>query len=419
MRDQKRIVIVGGVAGGAAAAARARRLSEEAEIVLFERGEHVSFANCGLPYHIGGVIADRKRLLVQTPESLHKRFGIDVRVDTEVVRIDRQQQEVVAVDRKAGGEYRQRYDALILSPGAEPVRPPIPGVLGPCVLALRNMADMDAINGVLDREKPQRAVVVGGGYIGLEMAEALRERQVKTTLVELTEQVMGPADPEMVSPLHEELGRHGVDLRLCTSVVEFRQHQNGLEVVLDSGEAVACGLAILAVGVKPEVKLAREAGLKIGRLGGIVVDEQMRTSDPSIYAVGDAVEVRRLGDGREALIPLAGPANRQGRVAADNIFGRGSVYRDTQGTAICKIFDLAIGMTGLSEKALVEAAVPFQKVYVHPASHAAYYPGATPVSLKLLFDPGDGRILGAQAVGADGVDKRIEQIGRASCRERV
>ena len=413
MTDKKRILIVGGVAGGASAAARVRRLSEDAEIVMFERGEDISFANCGLPYHIGGVIPERKRLLVQTPGGMRKRFRVDVRIHTEVVRIDRQNREVVAVDRASGKEYREKYDALVLSPGAEPVRPPIPGADSRRVLTLRNMADMDAINRVVAEDESRRAVVVGGGYIGLEMAEALRHRGVDTTLLELANQVMGPADPEMAAPLHQELTLHGVDLRLGTSVTSFREVGGGLEVQLSTGETIVCGLALLAVGVKPEVTLAAEAGLKIGPTGGIVVDQRMRTSDPAIYAVGDAVEVRHFVDDSASLIPLAGPANRQARIAADNIFGRDSTYKKTQGTAICKVFNLAIGMTGMSEKALRHSGTPYEKVYVHPAAHAAYYPGASPVSLKLLFDPENGRVLGAQAVGPDGVDKRIDVLATA------
>ena len=413
MPEQVHLVIVGGVAGGASAAARARRLSENAEIVMFERGEHISFANCGLPYHIGGTIPERKRLLVQTPEGMHGRFRIDVRTRTTVVEIDRRRQEVVAVEQATGRRYRERYDALILSPGAEPVRPPIPGADGSRVRCLRNMADMDAVNRLLDVEKPEHAVVVGGGYIGLEVAEALRNRGLGVTLVELLEQVMGPADPEMAAPLHQELRLHGVDLRLGTSVTQFVEEDGGVKVVLSTGETVSCGLAVLGVGVRPEIALAKQAGLEIGRLGGIAVDEHMRTSDANIYAVGDAVEVRDFVGNREALIPLAGPANRQGRIAADNVFGRRSTYKNTQGTAICKVFNLAIGMTGMSEKALHRAARACEKVYVHAASHASYYPGASPVSLKLLFDPSDGRILGAQAVGTDGVDKRIDVLATA------
>jgi len=414
--DRKRIVIVGGVAGGASAAARARRLSEEAEIILFERGEHVSFANCGLPYHIGGAIAERRRLLVETAEGLRRRFRLDVRVRTEVLSIDRENKTVTARRLDDGARETVAYDALILSPGAEPIRPPMPGFEGKRVFTLRNLADMDAIKRVVDEEKPARSVIIGGGYIGLEMAEALRARGVGVTLVELSAQLMGPADPEMTTPLNQQLTLHGVDLRLETSVSAIREENGALEVQLSTGETVACALVVLAIGVRPEVTLAREAGLALGERGGIRVDERMRTSDPAIYAVGDAVEVTDFVGGQATLIPLAGPANRQGRIAADNIFGilgQASTYKKTQGTAICKVFDLAIGMTGMSEKALRRAGRACEKVYVHPASHAGYYPGASPISLKLVFDPENGRILGAQAVGAEGVDKRIDVLAVA------
>jgi len=413
MSDTKRLLIVGGVAGGASAAARARRLNEDADIILFERGEYISFANCGLPYHIGGAIPDRDRLLVQTPEGMRQRYRIDVRVTSEVTAIDREKHEVEVSDRTAGRTYREAYDALLLSPGAEPVRPPIPGIDSARVRTLRNMADMDAILRLLDEGKPDRAVVVGGGYVGLEMAEALRERGLEVTLVELADQVMPPADPEMAAVLHQELRANGIDLRLGTSVTEFREAGDGLEAVLSTGDTVPCGFAVVAVGVRPEVTLARDAGLDLGETGGILVDEHMRTSDPAIFAVGDAVEVHDFVHGGAALIPLAGPANRQGRIAADNIMGRHSDYRKTQGTAVCKVFGQTIGMTGASEKALTRAGVPYEKVYVHPASHAGYYPGASPVSLKLLFSPDDGAILGAQAVGVRGVDKRIDVLAMA------
>ncbi len=401
------------MAGGASCAARARRLNEEAEIVLLERGPYVSFANCGLPYHIGGVIEQRDRLLVQTPERLKEIFHLDVRVRHEVLRIDRENRQVVVRDRETGREYTESYDALALSPGAEPVRPPIPGVNCGSVRTLRNMEDMDGILSILGESSTRSAVVVGGGYIGLEMAEALCERGLKVTLVELAPQVMGPADAEMVAPLHDELQRHGVDLRLETSVSAFQETDDGLEVHLSTGDTVTCGLAVLAIGVKPEVRLAREAGLKIGALGGIVVDEYLRTSDPAIYAVGDAIETRDFMSGGAALLPLAGPANRQGRLVADHLFGRAQRWRGTQGTAICKVFGLAIGMTGSSEKVLKRLGRAYEKVYVHPAHHAGYYPGATQLSLKLLFDPSDGRVLGAQAVGSRGVDKRIDVLAMA------
>lgn len=414
MVEKKRLVIVGGVAGGASAAARARRLSEDAEIVMFERGEHISFANCGLPYHIGGTIAKRDRLLLQTPKSFFARFNVDVRTRCEVMRIDRATREVVVRDHASGTETREKYDALVLSPGAEPIRPPLEGIDSDRVLTLRNIADMDAIIRAIDADPTGRIVVIGGGYIGLEMAEVLRERNLEVTMVELADQVMGPADPEMVAPLHQELVLHGVDLRLGVSVTRFDEAEDGtLRLTLSTSETLDCGLAVLAIGVRPEIKLAKEAGLAIGKLGGIVVDDHMRTDDPNIYAVGDAVEVRDFVGGGEALIPLAGPANRQGRIAADNIFGRDSTYKKTQGTAVCKVFNLTIGMTGMSEKALRRAGLAYEKVYVHPASHASYYPGASPISLKLLFRPDDGRILGAQAVGPAGVDKRIDVLATA------
>jgi len=413
MSERKRILIVGGVAGGASAATRARRLSEDAEIVLFERGEHISFANCGMPYHIGGTIADRGRLLVQTPEGMRERYRLDVRTRTEVLRIDRAARKVLVRNLATGEEIEEPYDALILSPGAAPVRPPIPGADHPLVFTLRTLGDMDRIKQVVDEQKPAQAVVIGGGYIGLEMTEALRQRGVGVTLVELAAQVFSAADPEMVAPIQQELESNGVDLRLGASVTAIREEDGRLEVRLSTGEAVACGLAIMAIGVRPEATLARDAGLATGEFGGIVVDEHMRTSDPAIYAIGDAVEVPHLVGGRPAFIPLAGPANRQGRIAADNIFGRPSVYKSSQGTAICKVFGLAIGMTGLSERALKRAGRPYEKVYIHPTSHAGYYPGAKQMSLKLLFDPKGGGILGAQAVGADGIDKRIDVLAVA------
>jgi NADPH-dependent 2,4-dienoyl-CoA reductase/sulfur reductase-like enzyme/peroxiredoxin family protein/TusA-related sulfurtransferase/rhodanese-related sulfurtransferase len=408
-----RILIVGGVAGGASAAARARRLSEEADIVIFERGNYISFANCGLPYHIGGAIADRDRLIVQSPESMRKNFRIDVRTGTEVIKIDRAQKHVLTRELSTGTQRKEPYDFLILSPGAEPVRPPLPGIDSKRVLTLRNLEDMDAIKKIVDKDHPERAVIVGGGYIGLEMAEALRERNVAVTLVELTGQVMGPVDPEMAAPLHQELSLHGVDLRLGTSVKGFREEKSTLYADLSTGESVACGFAILAIGVKPEVKLARDADLKVGTRGGILVDAGMHTSDPLIFAVGDAVEVKDFITSEPSLIPLAGPANRQGRIAADNIFGRPSSYKKTQGTAICKVFGLTVGMTGTNEKNLKRLKTPYEKIYIHAASHASYYPGASPINLKLIFDPQNGKILGAQAVGLAGVDKRIDVIAVA------
>jgi len=409
--SKKKLLIVGGVAGGASAAARARRLDETAEIIMFERGPDVSFANCGLPYHIGGTIKDRDNLLVTTPEQTIAKYNFDIRIRTEVLSIDRKKKEVVAKNLETGEEYTESYDALILSPGGEPIRPPIPGIDNPNVMTLRNLPDMDRIIEHIEGKK--KVAVIGGGFIGLEVAEALQERGIKTTLIELAPQVMGPADPEMAALLHQELRLFGIDLRLETSVTEFKESENGLDLVLSDGNKLTVDATVLAIGVRPETKLAVEAGLEIGERGGMKVDAHMKTSDENIYAVGDAVEVIDFVTRQPALIPLAGPANRQARIAADNIFGRDSIYKDTQGTSICKVFNMAIGMTGLSEKMAKRLDVKYEKIYVHPASHASYYPGSHPVTFKLIFDPETGKVLGAQAVGADGVDKRIDVVAVA------
>jgi len=413
MASKKRVLIVGGVAGGASAAARLRRLDENAEIVMFERGEYISFANCGLPYHIGNVITERDRLLVQTPKKMHERFGIDVRTQTEVVSIDRQAKTVQVRNLRTGEDATESYDSLVLTPGAEPICPPIPGADSAGVFTLRNIPDMDAIKKGVDDGTVKSAVVVGGGYIGLEMAEALIERGVKVSLVELAPQVMGTVDVEMAAPLHQELELHGVDLRLNNSVTKIEKTDDGLTVYLSDGHPLSVGMVIMAIGVRPEVHLAKDAGLTLGERGGIVVNERMQTSDESIYAAGDAVEVTDFISGSGALIPLAGPANRQGRIIADNICGRSSAYHSTQGTAICKVFNLAVATTGMNEKGLKRAGLNYEKIFVHPASHAGYYPGASQMSLKLLFDPETAKILGAQAVGTKGVDKRIDILAVA------
>jgi NADPH-dependent 2,4-dienoyl-CoA reductase/sulfur reductase-like enzyme/peroxiredoxin family protein/TusA-related sulfurtransferase/rhodanese-related sulfurtransferase len=409
---RKKIVIIGGVAGGASAAARARRLNEQAEILLIERGPDISFANCGLPYHIGGTIDERAHLLVTTPEIMKSKFNIRVQTLTEALSINPATKTVTLRDLTSGESCEEAYDALILSPGAAPIRPKIPGINHPSVLTLRNMVDMDRIIQAIEGKK--RVAIIGGGYIGLEMAEALRERKKETILIELAPQVMGPADPEMVAPIHQELAIYGVDLRLNTSVTSFTPDgDERLCLGLSNGDQLHVDLAILAIGVKPETALAESAQLKLGTTGGIKVNAQMQTSDPSIYAIGDAIEVIDHSTQAPALIPLAGPANRQGRIAADHIFGRDSSYKNTQGTAICKVFNLAIGMTGLNEKTAKRNNIAYEKIYVHPASHATYYPGAHPISLKMLFDPTTGKILGAQAVGADGIDKRIDVLAVA------
>ncbi|MGV3001696.1 FAD-dependent oxidoreductase [Vibrio sp.] len=422
-----KILIIGGVAGGASAAARARRLSEDAEIIMFERGEFVSFANCGLPYHIGGDITERANLLLQTPESFLARFNVDVRTMSEVVSIDKANKSVTVKNVLDGTEYTESYDFLVLSPGAGPIVPPIPGINNPITHSLRNIPDMDKILNTIRMNRPEHATVVGGGFIGLEMMEAFHQLGIKTTLVELADQVMTPVDSEMAGFAHAEIKEKGVDLRLGVALeaVEYvkeshvaniesgetDQHphiQGHLNLSLSSGETIQTEILVMAIGVRPEIKLAKEAGLKIGELGGIWTTSAMQSSDPSIYAVGDAVEEADFITGKPTIVPLAGPANRQGRMAADNIFGRGETYQGTQGTAICKIFDLAIASTGKNEKSLKREGIPFKKVYVHTASHASYYPGAELVSFKMLYCPETKKILGAQAVGKDGVDKRID-----------
>ncbi len=427
-----KIVIIGGVAGGASAAARARRLSEDAEIIMFERGPFVSFANCGLPYHIGGDIQERSKLLLQTPESFLARFNVDVRVMNEVVSINRQDKTVTVKNLLDGSEYQESYDFLLLSPGAGPVVPPIPGIDNPLTHSLRNMPDMDRIIKTIETNKVEHATVVGGGFIGLEMMEAFHQLGIKTTLVEMADQVMTPVDREMAGFAHAEIREKGIDLKLGVALesVKFvpnehvasfdsgesekHQHLEGeLELTLNNGERLTTDILMMAIGVRPETKLAKEAGLEIGALGGIYTNEYMQTSDPSIYAVGDAVEEKDFVTGEQTLVPLAGPANRQGRIAADNMLGRQETYQGTQGTAICKIFDLAVASTGKNEKQLKRENIAYEKVYVHTASHASYYPGAETVSFKMLFDPVTGKILGAQAVGKDGVDKRIDVMAVA------
>ena len=412
----KKILIIGGVAGGASAAARARRLDETAEIIILERGPHISFANCGLPYHISGEIELREALLLQTPESFKKRFNVDVRVQNEVLAINKEEKFIHIQNTLTNEQYTETYDVLILSPGASPFIPPISGINNHLTHSLRNIPDMDAIMASIEQNKPQHATVCGGGFIGLEMAEALRHRKIDVTLVELAPQVMAPVDIEIANMLHDELEAHHVELKLGKALKEValcEETDRTLSLTLNDGTQFQTDLLIMAVGVKPETSLAVKAGLEIGELGGIRVDEYMRTSDPSIFAVGDAIETLDFVTGEAMLAPLAGPANRQGRLAANVIFGSTETYKKTQGTAICKVFDLAVASTGLNEKTLVRKGMAYEKVYVHAASHAGYYPGAQPVTLKLLFNPNSGAILGAQAVGKDGIDKRIDIIAVA------
>ena len=416
--NKKRIVVVGGVAGGASAAARARRLCEECEIIVFERGPYVSFANCGLPYFVGGEIVEQDTLLLQTPATLRARFNLDVRVSTEVLSIDRAAQVINVRELATGREYAQPYDSLVLSMGASPLRPPIPGIDRAGHFTVRNIPDVENITAWIKDCDACRAVVVGGGYIGLEMAEQLKHRGLGVTLVEAMPQVMTPLDPEMAAWLHAELRSEGVELHLSDSVAAFEAPRPGETarasvVVLKSGKRIEADIVVLGLGVRPETELAKTAGLELGALGGIRVNGHLQTSDPNVYAVGDAIEVRDAVTGAWSIIPLAGPANRQGRIAADNICGRCSHYDGTWGTAILRLFKLTAGCTGASEKSLRKAGIPFQALHLHPGSHAGYYPGAEPIAMKILFAPDTGKLLGAQAVGLDGVDKRIDVLATA------
>lgn len=407
-----KLVIVGGVAGGASAATRARRMSEDADIVVFERGPDVSFANCGLPYYVGGTIASRDKLLVVTPQLLRERFRLDVRTQTSVEAIDRVRKVVRVRELTTGREYEESYDKLILSPGASPLRPPIPGIDLPGVMTLRNLQDVDRIKAAVDRGA-KRAVMVGAGFIGLELVENLVHRQVAVTLIEAQPQVLPVLDREMTTPLVEALTEAGVRVLLGAGVTGFAERDGALAVQLAGGEEIPTDLVLLGVGVRPENSLATNAGLAIGPRGGILVDRHLRTSDPDIYAVGDAAAVPDALTGEATQVPLAGPANRQGRIAADNALGRDLAYRGTQGTAILGMFGKTAAATGATEKMLVRSGTPWRKVYVHPAHHAGYYPGAEAMTLKLLFSPDTGKLLGAQGVGGAGVDKRIDVLAVA------
>jgi NADPH-dependent 2,4-dienoyl-CoA reductase/sulfur reductase-like enzyme/rhodanese-related sulfurtransferase len=415
-----RILVVGGVAGGASCAARARRLSEDAEIIIFERGPYVSFANCGLPYYVGDVITDERSLLMATPELFKKRFNIEVRLQTEVRAIDRAKQEIEVKNVVTGDIRREKYDALVLAPGSAPIRPPLPGIDLPGIFTLRTIPDSRQMRQWITERKVEKAVVVGGGFIGLETTENLVRRGISVTIIEMLPQVMPPIDPEIAVPIQDHLAANGVSLHLADGVAKFEQNPDGhtVAVTTKSGASYGCDMVLLAIGVRPETTLAREAGLEIGQLGGIRVNDHMSTSDEHIWAVGDAVEVRDFVTGDWSLIPLAGPANRQGRIAADVILGRDARFRGVQGTAVCKVFDITVAATGASEKTLQRRGiggqpVQYEKIYLHPGHHANYYPGAKPITIKLIFAAKDGRILGAQAVGEEGVEKRIDTIAMA------
>lgn len=405
-------IIIGGVAGGASAAARLRRLDEQAEIVLLERGEFISFANCGLPYYIGGEITQQGNLTLQTPESFRQRFGVDVRVFNEAVSIDPAAKSVTVTDRRTGRTYTETYDNLILSPGAAPIRPPVPGVDSDRVFTLRNIPDTLRIKRFMEAYHPRRAVIIGGGYIGVEMAENLKRAGLEVAIAEQADHLIASLDRDMAADVHRYMREAGIALHLGNGVTAIRETGNGLIVDLQKGSLPA-DMVILSVGVKPETEIASRAGIACNPRGSILVDAHMRTNFPSIYAVGDAVEVQEFNTGRPAFIPLAGPANKQGRIAADHIAGIPAVYTGTQGSAVLKIMDMTVAATGLSEKAARAAGIDYDKTYTYSGSHAAYYPGATNMSLKILWDKKTLKLLGAQAVGFDGVDKRIDVLATA------
>lgn len=408
-----KVVIIGGVAGGATAAARLRRLNEEAEIVMLERSGYVSYANCGLPYYIGGTIQNEKALTLQTPESFKRRFNVDVRVQNEVLAIRPEQKSVTVRRLSDGTTYEESYDKLILSPGAKPVRPGLPGINHERIFTLRSVEDTFFIHRFVEENAPKTAVVVGGGFIGLEMAENLNHLGLSVTVIERLNQVMSPIDYDMACGVHAYLKDKGINLLLSTSVEGFEPQGSGLRTLLSEDRSLDADMVILAIGVTPETQLAKEAGLRLGQRGSIAVNDRMETSVPDIYAVGDAVEVHHFVTGAETLIPLAGPANKQGRIAADNICGRQSRYKGSQGSSVLKLFDMTVAATGINEDAAEKAGIKYDKVITFTASHATYYPGASNMTVKTLFDPQSGKILGAQIVGFEGVDKRIDVLATA------
>jgi NADPH-dependent 2,4-dienoyl-CoA reductase/sulfur reductase-like enzyme/peroxiredoxin family protein/rhodanese-related sulfurtransferase/TusA-related sulfurtransferase len=402
-------LIVGGVAGGAATAARLRRNDEKAVIIIFERGDYISYANCGLPYYLGETIKERDKLFVETAESFKRTLDVDVRISSEVTDIDKDAKTVGVKDRLSGREYREAYDVLILSPGAEPLRPPIPGIQSKRIFALRNVPDVDALKGFVDERRPRRAVVVGAGFIGMEVAENLYDRDVNVTIVEMADQVMAPLDFEMAAQIHDHLKAKKVELYLSDGVKEFREEGDRLTVLLNSGSEIHADLAVLSIGVRPETKLAQAAGIIVNR--GILVNGYMETSAPDVYALGDAAEFSWPVTGKTGITPLAGPAGKQARILADNlVYGKKKAYQGAIGTAIAKIFDLTVAVTGVAGKVLEKEGIKTTAVITHGFSHAGYYPGAMPMVLKLNYSPDDGKIQGAQIVGYDGVDKRIEMI---------
>lgn len=404
-----KILIVGGVAGGATTAARLRRINEDAEVIIFERGEHISYANCGLPYYIGGVIEERERLFVQTPEAFFNNYRLEVRVRQEVTRIDRQQKQIQVKRLDTGEEYTESYDKLVLSPGAEPFKPPIPGINSEGIFTLRSVTETDAIKDFVDTRSPKRAVIVGAGFIGLEMAENLHDRGVFVTIVEMAQQVMNVVDFEMAAMVHQHLKTKDVEFYLRDGVASFEKMGEDIRIQLKSGRTITADMVILSIGVRPESTLARDAQLEVGQTGGIKINEHLQTTDPDIYACGDAIEYPNPITKVPTITYLAGPANKQGRIVANNIvFGNTSTYEGSIQTAVAKVFDITVATTGASEKSLDKAGIGYKAIITHSSSHAGYYPGAMPMSIKTIFDPEDGRLLGAQIVGYEGVDKRVD-----------
>ena len=404
-----KIIIIGGVAGGATTAARIRRVDETAEIILLEKGKHISYANCGLPYYIGGVIEEREKLFVQTPEAFSTRFRVDVRTENEVIFIDRKK-KTVTVRQSSEDTYEESYDKLLISTGASPVRPPLPGIDLPGIFTLRNVTDTDRIKEYINSHSPRKAVVVGAGFIGLEMAENLHAQGAKVSIVEMGNQVMAPIDFSMASLVHQHLMDKGVNLYLEQAVASFEREGKGLKVTFKNGQSISADIVILSIGVRPETSLARAAELTIGPAGGIAVNNYLQTSDEAIYAIGDAIEYRHPITGKPWLNYLAGPANRQGRIVADNILGAKIPYEGSIGTSIAKVFDMTVASTGLPGKRLRLEGIDYMSSTIHPASHAGYYPDAMPMSIKITFDKQTGRLYGGQIVGYDGVDKRIDEL---------
>ncbi|MGD8981642.1 MAG: FAD-dependent oxidoreductase [Desulfobacterales bacterium] len=423
MTNRKKLLIIGGVAGGASCAARARRLNEDAEIIVFERGPFISFANCGLPYHIGKVIPRERSLIVASPEMFKRQLNIEVRTNNNVKYIDRKNKKIEVENLETGKVYKENYDTLVLSPGAAPLKPGIEGIDLPGIFPLRTIPDMRKIIDWIETRKVKKAAVVGGGFIGLEMTENLKIQEIDITIIEMLPQVMPFLDPEITAFIHDHLKAEGISLLLGSPVVGFKQEDNGMiTVMLGSGKTVEADLIILAIGVRPETRLAKTAGLALGKLGGILVDDQMRTSDEHIYAVGDAVEIKNFITDAQGLIPLAGPANRQGRMAADVIMGNDGVkplrFRGSQATMVCGVLGLTIAASGITEKTLNQLdkhgqCPPYEKIYLAPSHYAGYYPGAKPITMKLIFSTENGRILGVQAVGKEGVEKRVDVIATA------